>query len=172
MWSKLWSRLKSPPGQAHYIFITEYLIGFKDYLSIKAYCQQHDLDINFLGVCHCYSPYMGGEEVAFKLIWNKGLTLSIVRSLVPVSTCARCDRNFGFNHFCFEKRLRHKNAARAWKKVECISTFFSSARSLRQITPIELLHFLLTNSVEALLEEERLQRIQVETGFSEFWELK
>ena len=35
-------------------------------------------------------------------------------TLRPVSTCARCDRNFGFNHFCFEKRLRHKNASRAW----------------------------------------------------------
>ena len=51
-----------------------------------------------------------------------------------------------------QARLRHKNVARAWKKVECISYRANGCI------------FLLANSVEALIEEERSQRAQVETG--------
>ena len=83
-----------------------------------------------------------------------------------VSTCARCDRNFGLNHFCLEKWLRHRNAARAWKK----SWNFFQARNCVVRSHwhwswllMEFI-FLLTNSVEALLEKVRSQRVQVETN--------
>ena len=78
--------------------------------------------------------------------------------LRPVSTC---DRYFDFNPFCLEKRLRHRNVARAWKKKGL--RHFNFFQPLRQITPMELFHFL-TNSVEALLKKVWSQRVQVETG--------
>ena len=68
---------------------------------------------------------------------------------------------FGFKPFCLEKRLRHRNVARTWKKVEHISTFFNRYVRSRQWN---CFIFLSTNSVEALLEEGRSQHAQVETG--------
>ena len=74
-----------------------------------------------------------------------------------VSICARCDRNFSFNHLCFEKNYFIKTQRALGKKGWMYFNFFSSARSLRQITQMELLHF----SFDQV--EERSQRAQVET---------
>ena len=77
------------------------------------------------------------ENGTFESLHNKLKDRSPLARSAAIAT-------FGFNHFSLEKRLRH---VRAWKKVECTLTFSSSARSLRQIAPMELLHFSLTNSV-------------------------
>ena len=64
--------------------------------------------------------------------------------MVAVSTFAHCDRTL-YNPFCFEKILRHKNVARAWKRSW---TQFTS-----EWTKWSWFIFLLTNSVEAFLEK-------------------
>ena len=57
----------------------------------------------------------------------------------PVSTCERCDR-YTLASMIFALRKDYVMRALG-KKVECISTFFPSARSLCQIAPIDFFSF-------------------------------